>query len=280
MFERKTLITKAGDRLYWDENTLLAELVLEPCSGHPSGAICRECLPRFSALVELAKECFDPQVRPQVNWLNGIQVADYPPRCVLVKPKVGGGFELKHEGFDVRYEGGVRISSSKRIPTGSLQRRPSDFPSSIVLFDHIVDIPTTNSLLLRDFTVSLPEEMDPEYRQHLLEAVLDLSVDGESVVSDLSLREALRLGRIPLAVFADVLLYGAQKADGDLPGEKPSVDGDPIGYMLPHGTRIRLSIQGVPLGGGLIRIDSLFEPGNYTAKANRSPVRAPKRPVP
>jgi hypothetical protein len=266
----KTLTTKAGDQLHWNEDTLQAEFAPKPCEAHASGTTCRECLPRLSELIRLAGECFDPQSPPRVDWLNGIQVGEYPPRCVLVKPTPSGGFETTREGFDVRYEGGVRMTASKRIPTGSPRRRPSNFPSSIVIFDHCVNVSITSSLLLRDFSVSLPDEMDADYREMLLDAVLDLSIDGELVVGDLALREALRLGRIPLAASSDVLLFGARKVDGEAPA-----DGTPIGYMLPGGTMVRLVIRGVPLGGGLIRIDSLFEPGHYTArlpKRNQAPV--------
>lgn len=170
---------------------------------------------------------------------------------------------ISKKAFRMRLDRPMKLSAMKLIPTTS-QHADHVLDRPIVILQHRIESNFYDAIYLKAFQVRLGDGIPETFAKRLCEARFSLSIDGESIISEESLRGLLGREEILLPVKERTLLFHAYEfKDGAV--DMDHVDMDHwVGYMLPNGTQILAELEQVPGGGGLIRLEIDWHYGIYT----------------
>jgi len=246
-----------GDAVRFSEDEALISLDLsERCDFHSSDKFCRRCLPRLVAAVDAARRCLDPKAEALVEYVN--EAGGPWPKCLaLSNPQ-----QEPAKAFAMRFGGAFRLTATKTVLTS---KRPDyAFDGSVALLDYVTKNKVCDAMYLRAFSVRLKDGTPEASARKLWDAKLSFVIDGERLVSKMFFKEFLGMKECVLhRPIRKPLLFSALVLDSE---EQP-VDPDRwIGYMLPNGTDIRVELDGIPPGIGLIQIETSFHLVNYTTR--------------
>lgn len=258
---------KTGDDVYLheDDGTVFLDMA-ERGHDHPDALYCQLCLPRLSAAGDAARRCLDPKADPFIEQITGKD--DGPEFLALVT-----GRRLADEGerkaFAMRNDGGVKITSTKPILTTKKDNKPFDYP--IVLADYTTESQVCDANYIKAFSVRLKDGTPEHYARRLWETKLTFAIDDEPLVKQAPFKEILQRREIVLPEsIPDKCPIFSAIAVLDPMGEAKAVEDEWLGYILPSKSRILITLEDVPGGGGLVFIETSWKLVRYTTKSTPS----------
>jgi hypothetical protein len=255
---------KTGDDVYLheDDGAIFLDMA-DRGHEHPDGTYCHLCLPRLNVAGDAARKCLDPNASAFVEEISGKD--DGPQFLALVT-----GVQLQASGekraFTMRNDGGLKVISTKPLLTTKKDNKPFDYP--IQLVDYVTQNQVCDASYLNAFSVRLKDGVPEHYARRLWEAKLTFEIDMEKLVKEVPFKEILQRKEIvlPKSIPDRSSLFSALSVT-DPVGDAKADENEWLGYMLPNGTRIRVILEGVEGGGGLIFIETSFKLVRYTTKA-------------
>lgn len=193
---------------------------------------------------------------------------DLPKYIALVNP-------ISTQAYAMRLDKPVQFTATKSIFTSKKEEHRFDWPIRVV--DYSTEANVCDAAYMRAFRLRLGDGIPEGYTKRLWEALFSLEIDGEPMVKRRPLKELLGQKEIllPKPIPRKGCLFAAhtlkyEELEYNLL-DKPEADPDKwIGYMLPNGTKIHASLDRVPAGGGLIKIEFSWTLGIYSTKRNPS----------
>jgi hypothetical protein len=250
---------KHGDDVFLHEEDAVAMIALSRmCESHAKDTFCLRCLPRLEAAVAAARGALDPQAPASIEELPS--QGDFPEYLALVNP-------IAVNAFAMRLDRARKLLATKLILTSKRPEHGFDRPLAIV--HHATETQVCDAIYLKSFHVRLGDGVPEAYAKRLWEAKFSLSIDGEPMIAPGPLREILSQKEIPLPrpIKDRTCLFSANRLKDD-----GNVDEDGwSGYMLTNGTIIHAELDGVPGGGGLVRIEVGWSFGVYSSKKRPTP---------
>lgn len=245
------------DTLFHEDDAVAMLRLARLCESHPQNVVCLRCLPRLEAAIAAARRAVDPEAPALVEETNAS--GEFPEQLALVNLIAGAD----KKAFVLRLETPKALSATKFIYTS---KRPEHvFERPVMVLDYMSETSVVDVCYLRAFHVRLGEGVPEAYTKRLWDARFSLSIDGELMVKERPLRELLGQKEIPLPgpISGHTCLFAAHRLNDD--GESADLNGW-VGYMLPHGTRVRAELDKIPGGGGLIQLKIGWSFGLYTTK--------------
>ncbi len=234
----------SGDKVFLDEERALVKLQMGPtCGSHEKDVYCPYCLPRLVEALDFVRTILDATAPTKVseradNHAGAEYMAFHNP--------------ISKENFTLRFHSSIKVSGLKSLFTGKVIREPLD---TVTLLEYKTQTKASDVDHVASFFIRLKEGGSQEYLRKLWDSKLTISVDGEALVSQMKLKEAIGKKEITLGPSEQSYLFDAQ-----------GVDGEWCGYMLPNGTTIKIVLDQIPSGGGLIQIESGWDATIYTSK--------------
>ena len=174
---------------------------------------------------------------------------------------------MAENAFAMRYEETQTVVFRKPILT---TKDPGPgFGYSLMLANYTTSSQVCNAYHLRAFKVRLQDGPKEEYIRKLWDAKLTFMVDGEKLVKEARFKDVLSKGEVVFEKKKGSVLFHASTIDVIGTFGKPMQDLDVkwSGYMLPNGSRLSVSLSGVPDGGGLVMIETQIDLASYTTRA-------------
>lgn len=253
---------KSGDDVFLHEEDALAMVSLSAvCESHRKDSFCLRCLPRLEAAAAAARSALDPDAPALIEELPS-ESPEFPEYLALYNP-------IQKNAFAMRLDQPRKLSATKMILTSKRPDYVFERPVSIIGYS--TESRVCDAIFLKAFHVRLEDGVPEAYAKRLWEAKFSLSIDGEPMVSGRPFRELLGRKEIllPRPVDGQTCLFAATAVKGPPDGPAEVYANDWLGYMLPNGTRIDAKLDGVPGGGGLIRIKIGWSFGMYTTKSRQ-----------
>lgn len=256
---------KTGDDLYLNEDDGAVFLdVADRGHDHPDGVYCHLCLTRFNALGDAALKCLDPKAEAFIETIPG--TGDGPEFLALVTFRKAQSDE--RSAYAMRIDGGVKIVSTKPLLTTKKDNNP--FPDPVILADYTTKNMVCDANYIKSFSVRLKDGVPEHYARRLWEAKLTFEIDREKLIKEVPFKEILQRKEIvlPEPIPDRVCLFSACEVN-DPEGLLGKTDVDAskwIGYVLPNLSEIRVTLDGVQGGGGLIFIETSWKLISYTTK--------------
>ena len=263
----------SGDKVSLDEVRALVRLEMAPpCSSHQKDVYCHSCLPRLVEALDFIRRVLDPHA--DIEILNHFQERSGPEYIALLNP-------TQKNAFAMRFDSASKLSAEKVLFTGTEPRE--DF-KSITLAQHTTKVQVCDAHYIRAFSIRIKEGGTEEYLKRLWNASLTFEIDGEPLILKVKLKDALARREIefPELQGGNVLFGAVGVKEGEAVGGTGwDADGnDWLGYMLPHRTEIKVTLENVPAGGGLIRIETAWKLELYTTKGEGSDISTTLIPCP
>jgi hypothetical protein len=201
----------------------------------------------------MARRCLDPLAEAVVE--EGKGEGEFPEYIALVNP-------IAKNAFAMRFDGALRVTCTKMLYT---TRRDGDpFPDAVSASRYTTQAKVCDAFHIRAFSVRLLDGSPSEYVRRLWAARLTLLVDGEALADGVPLKELLGMREYPIPRPVDGRrnLFDACLIDE----EQNAIAEEWLGHMLPNGSEIEATVEGVPGGGGLVKLAVSFVLGRYTTK--------------
>lgn len=246
VWENKT----SGDKVFLDTPRALVRVEMAPvCSSHEQDAYCRYCLPRLTEAWEVVRRILDPEASPKVSEHH--QKPSGPEYLALYNP-------IGKAAFKMRFHSSTKVLSEKSLFTGEGVREDFD---SITLAKYTTKCRVSEVNYMPSFFVRIKDGASEGYLEKLWDASLTICLDGEPMVQQMKLKQAISHKEIVISRSdSGCLFYAiAVKEEGADPNEW-------LGYMLPNGTVIEVTLAKVPSGGGLVLIETGWILGTYTTR--------------
>jgi hypothetical protein len=229
----------------------------ERCKDHPEDVFCHVCISRATDAGDAAKKCLDPTVEAFTEELP-LDVSG--PEFIAL---VNHHSQPDKKAFAMRRAQAFKVVSVKPILTTLKEGYQFDYP--IVLANYTTKSQVCDAIYIRSFSIKLKDGVSGEAAMRLWGTKLSLDIDEEKIVSDMPLREALQKKEIVLprpAVPEHSCIFGAHLLD-----ENQNAMGDQwAGFILPNLSRIRVLLDGVRGGSGLVFIETSWNLVRYTTR--------------
>jgi len=258
----KEVYSSAGWSVGLDEGRALTQIEVGSCPNHETGFYCRSCIFRLKDLVKAAHSALDHEVEGIVS--ESVAKGNCPKLIALVNT-------TSQTAFAMRYVETHTVLFKKPILTAKGPGPGFEYP--ITLADYQTRSMVCDAHYIRAFRVKLLDGPGEGYIRKLWDAELTLDIDGEKVVNKARFKDILSLKELILEKKAKSILFGAcllKKYPKTLEYGKPIEISYPegwVGYMLPNGSGIKVVLDGVPDGGGLVMIETSIDLATYTTKA-------------
>lgn len=248
---------KTDDDLYLHE--INAEVMIdleERCKDHPENIFCHVCLPRLNAAGDAARSCLDPEAKAFCHEFDGSE--DSPEYIALVNHHPN----TERKAYAMMRDGGLKLVFTKPILT--TLKENSEFKTPLLLADYLTKSNVCDALYLRSFSVKLKDGISQKDATRLWGTRLSFNVDGEKLITDMPLREALGQKEIAFSrpIPEKSCLFGAHLMDE----HQNAYPEKWVGFVLPNGSQILALLDGVRGGSGLVFLETSFTLFRYTTK--------------
>lgn len=167
--------------------------------------------------------------------------------------------------YAMRYVGRKDAAQSLPIDTGE---KADGCPITAVVCDVITQSQVCDALMFMTPFVRLMTPVKPDYAAQFMMATITVVIDGETVICEEFVEKYLVMPPFRLPEVSE-----RERAGNDILVVAGKEEEDLLGgcrlHFLPNGTRIQITLCGIPSGGGPIRIMSGALLGNYTTKAKQ-----------
>lgn len=250
-FEQVWKNESSGDNVSMDEERALVRLERAPvCSSHPEDVYCPFCLPRLVKALDVIRRILDPKADAEIS--NQLKERSGPEYIALHSPTVDTAYVM-------RFHSASKVSAQKSLFTGTTSRE--EF-KSITLAEHKTQVQVCDAHYIKSFSVRIKRGGNEPYLRELGNAFLTFEVDGEPLVRKVTLKDALRQQEIALPRYRDPSILFCAVALKE--GEADVTNW--LGYMLPNHTEIKVTLENIPSGGGLLQIETAWDLELYTTK--------------
>lgn len=182
-----------------------------------------------------------------------------PEYAALINP-------IACNAFAMRCEGRSDIEQTLVVATGST---PGGTPINVVSLDVTTQSAVCDAKLFVMPFVKLLTPVSPDYAGQFFLARFTFSIDGEEVVSDAAIEKLLLCPACLVAVQPSPASSDPSLVRILLGEREDELLGQCQMFFLPNGTRIVATINGIPTGGGDLRINTCAVLANYTTKARQ-----------
>lgn len=247
---------RTGDDVFLNEDEGQVLLDVGPrCVSHTETLYCHRCLPRLTAAADAARKCLDPKAEP--FEVMTFEKEEARPYVALFNPMQ----RPDARAYAIRYDRTLSLSFAKPVLT--TKHNNAVLPEPLVLADYLTRSQVCDAFFLSAFSVRLRDGVPEHYARRLWEARLTFYVDYTPLLKGVPFREILQKKEVELPRHPDEVLFSAIQVD------EKNFEADPsqwLGYILPNGSQIRITLDGVQGGGGLVFIETRLKLLSYTTK--------------